>query len=255
MVSLNILGVEFYPITLSGALHTIDWMLSRTDGCTRLVVTANPVMVMIAQRDPEFMEILKKAHLIVPDGVGILWAARKRGLKLPERVTGVDLATSLLKLRPSPRFFFLGGQPGIAESARRNIERDNPGVQICGTHHGYFSGEEEEKVVGIIREARPDVLFVAMGSPRQEKFVWRNRKSLGARVALGLGGVLDVLAGKTKRAPEFFQKAGLEWLYRLVREPRRIKNDILLFEFALRVYAESLGRGKRQKEGDEASAE
>jgi len=243
----EILGVVFYPITLNGALHAIDWMLSRKDGRTRIVITVNPVMVMTAQKDREFMEILKKGHLIVPDGVGILWAARKLGVKLPERVTGVDLALNLLKKRPSPRFFFLGGKPKVAEKARKKVEESIPDVCICGTFHGYFSQREEKKVVKMIRNSKPDVLFVGMGSPRQEKFIWRNRMKLGAKVALGVGGVLDVLSGGKKRAPEYIQKAGLEWLYRLVREPRRLKHDLMLVEFVLKIGAQSLRSRTGQK--------
>ena len=134
----NIMSVEFYPVTKAGAFRSLDWMLSRDDGRTRLVVTANPIMVMTAQRDPSFKEILEKADLLVPDGIGILWAARKKGRPLPERVTGVDLTHYLLRRRPAPRIYLLGGKPGVAERAYRNIEKETPGARICGTRHGYF---------------------------------------------------------------------------------------------------------------------
>lgn len=241
------MGVEFYPVTLQGAVCALEWMLTREDGCTRLVVTANPIMVMTAQKDQEFMEILDNAHLIVPDGVGILWAARKKGLELPERVTGVDIAYKLLNKRPSPRFFFLGGKPGVADRAARNVIQALPGVEICGTHHGYFKPEDEEKAVKAIARARPDVLFCAMGSPRQEKFIWNNRNQLKAKVGIGLGGVLDILAGDRKRAPEYIQTSGLEWLYRLILEPSRIKDDIALLEFAVRIHLQSYFERRRSK--------
>lgn len=238
-LSVRIMGVEFYPITLQGAVNVLEWMMARDDGCTRLVVTANPIMVMAAQKDKEFMGILESAHLVVPDGVGILWAARKKGMELPERVTGVDLAYALLNRKPSPRFFFAGGKPGVADKAARNVIQSIPGVRICGTHHGYFKPEEEEEVVEAIVGARPDVVFCAMGSPRQEKFIWKYRNRLGAKVGIGLGGVLDVLAGTRKRAPAHIQEAGLEWLYRLVLEPARLKHDIVLLEFAARIQLQS----------------
>ncbi len=233
--SVNVLGVEFYPVTKAGAYNSLEWMLSRNDKITRVVVTANPIMVMTAQKDPQFMDILSRADLLVPDGVGILWAARKLGKRLPERVTGVDLSLYLLRRKPALRIYLLGGRPGVAEKARLNVQREIPGARICGTHHGYFGPAEEGTVVGSIRSAKADVVLVGMGSPRQEKFIWAHRKSLGAKLAIGVGGVLDILAGESKRAPEIFQRAGLEWLYRLAREPRRLRADLKLLEFFFKV--------------------
>lgn len=251
---LQIMGVEFYPITLQGAVSALDWMLAREDGCTRLVVTANPVMVMAAQKDPEFMTILRNAHLVIPDGVGILWAARKKGLKLPERVTGVDLAHVLLNRRPSPRFYFLGGKEGVAEKAAERAVKMFPGVRVCGTYHGYFKPDEEEKVVKDIRDSRPHIIFCGMGSPRQEKFVWRHRNELGAKAGIGLGGALDILAGEKKRAPESIQRLGLEWLYRLALEPGRIKQDIVLLEFAAKIQLQSFLERRTLQEGESEDA-
>ncbi|MBE3519467.1 MAG: WecB/TagA/CpsF family glycosyltransferase [Firmicutes bacterium] len=247
-----ILGVEFYPLTLKGALNAIDWMLERDDGITRLVVTANPIMLCQSLRDPEFRALLEEADLITPDGQGILWAARKLGGFLPERVTGIDLAHALFRHRPDAGYFFLGGKPGVAEKAAERVRSQNPAVKILGTHHGYFRPEEEERVVSRIRESGARVLFACMGSPAQEKFISRNSRRLGARVGIGLGGVLDVLAGKVPRAPEKFQRLGIEWLYRLIREPRRLPKDLLLLEFVLRVLRASKDSRKvRGKVGEE----
>ena len=234
-----VLGVEFYPLTLSGALNAIDWMLERDDGITRLVVTANPIMLCQALKDAEFRKILEDADLITPDGQGILWAAKKVGGSLPERVTGIDLARCLFLNRPDAGYFLLGGKPGIAEAAAERARRENPAVKILGTHHGYFRREEEEQVVSTVKASGARILFVSMGSPAQEKFIARNSRRLGARVGIGLGGVLDVLAGKVPRAPGWCQRMGIEWLYRLVREPRRLPKDLLLLEFVLRVLIES----------------
>lgn len=248
VASVDVLGVEFYPVTLAGSLETIKWMLSRRDGRTRLVVTANPIMVMTAQKDSEFKQILHGADLIVPDGFGVIWASRRLGRALPERVTGVDLAFSLLRHKPPLRFFFLGGKPGVAERARDEVQKSFPGVNVVGTYHGYFGADDESRVVELIRATKADVLFVCLGSPKQEKFIWRHREELGAKVALGLGGVLDVLSGEKKRAPQFVQKAGLEWLYRLVKEPKRFRNDLLLLEFAILVQLRAMKR-QRQEQG------
>ena len=231
----DILGVEFIPITLQGALSTIEGMFSQNDGRTKIIVTANPIMVMTAQKDAEFMQILQSADLIVPDGVGILWAARRKGVDLPDRVTGVELAYGLLGSKVSPKVFFLGGKEGVAEKAAQKARELFPGVRISGTHHGYFSSDEEPRIVRDIRETESDLLLCAMGSPKQEKFIWKYKNELGAKVGIGVGGVFDVLAGEKKRAPEIIQNLGLEWLYRLILEPGRIKQDALLFEFALRI--------------------
>lgn len=250
MSSCNILGVEFYPVTLAGACRTIDWMLSRNDDCVRVGVTANPLMVIAARKDPELYLIMTKAHLLVPDGIGILWAAKKLGFVLPERVTGVDLAFELLKNKPSSGFFFLGGKPGVAEKAKEEIGKVYPGIKVAGIHHGYFSQKEESEIVDLIAKSGARVLFVCLGSPRQEKFIWRNRHNLGVKVAIGLGGTLDVLAGEKKRSPHWFRKMGLEWLYRLLREPRRLWQDLTLLKFYLLIHIESLKRRGIKKETD-----
>ncbi len=251
MACLDILGVEFYPITLSGAARTVEWMLSRNDGVTRMVVTANPIMVMNAQRDPEFMTILKSADLIVPDGVGILWAARRLGASLPQRVTGVDMVEALLGRKQPLKVFLLGGKPGVSDRAEDAIHRQYPGVEVVGIHHGYYESSQESAVVKGIRESRPDLLLVGMGSPRQEKLIWRNRSELGARVAIGVGWVLDILSGSASRAPGAFQRLGLEWLYRLVREPRRLKADIDLAAFVVKVQVQAFRQRNKVHKGDE----
>lgn len=249
--AVDILGVEFYPITFGGACRALDWMLSLGDGKTRLCVTANPIMVMIAQRDTEFARILGCADLLVPDGIGIIWAARRMGRGLPERVTGVDLTNYLLSKKPSPRIFLLGGKPGVAERAKDRLIKEMPWVRIAGLHHGYFKESEEEAVVRKIRLSEADVVLAGMGAPKQEKFLWRNRDTLGAKLGMGVGGVLDILAGDVALTPPAIRKAGLEWLHRLVRQPKRLKADLALFEFALRVMAKTLFGKGRAAEGDQ----
>lgn len=248
--TIDILGVEFYPVTLSAACRALDWMLSRSDGRMRLTVTGNPIMVIRAQKDQEFLDILSRADLLVPDGVGIVWASRRFGRNLPETVTGVSLTEYLLQKKPSPRIFLLGGKPGVAEKARERISRDMPWVRIAGAHHGYFSAAEETSVVEEVRASRCDVVLAGMGMPRQEKFLWRNRADLGAKVGIGVGGVLDLLSGNTRLAPEGVRKAGLEWLYRLVREPGRLKADWALLEFALKVEAKARFSRRKEPEGE-----
>ncbi|MGI6643904.1 MAG: WecB/TagA/CpsF family glycosyltransferase [Bacillota bacterium] len=251
MAYVDILGVEFYPVTLMGAVGAVEWMLSRNDGVTRLVVTANPIMIMNAQRDPEFRAILRGADLIVPDGIGLLWAARRLGKHLPERVTGVDMVEALLRRKPPLKVFLLGGQPGVSDRAKDAISGEYTGVEVVGTHHGYYEPSRESAIVDAIRASQADLLLVGMGSPKQEKLIWRNRLRLGARVAIGVGGVLDILSGKVSRSPTAFQRLGLEWLYRLAREPRRLKADMALAAFVMRVQVQAFRQRNKAHKGDE----
>jgi N-acetylglucosaminyldiphosphoundecaprenol N-acetyl-beta-D-mannosaminyltransferase len=247
----NVLGVEFYPITLSGACRALDWMLSMSDGKMRVAVTGNPIMVMAARKDPEFAGILRDADLLVPDGVGILWAARKANRELPERVTGVDLTQYLLHKKPSPRVFLLGGKPGVAERAKDRLVKEMPWAKVVGLHHGYFGQAEEAAVVEKVKYSGAEVVLAGMGSPRQEKFLWRNRTTMGAKCAMGVGGVLDILAGDKRLTNPALRRAGLEWLDRLVREPGRIRADLKLVEFAVLVLSQSLFSKGKAREGDQ----
>ncbi len=247
----DILGVEFYPITFSGACRTLDWMLSLSDGRTRIAVTGNPIMVISARKDPEFARILNGADLLVPDGVGIVWAAKRAGKKLPERVTGVDLVHYLLSKRPAVPVFLMGGKPGVSDRAKELLCLDMPSAIVAGTHHGYFSREEEPAVVEKIRKSGAQAILAGMGSPAQEKFLWRNRDSLGARLGVGVGGVLDILAGDKSLTPPAIRKAGFEWLHRLVREPGRLWADAALVEFALRVLFKGKAREGEREDDDQ----
>lgn len=234
-MSVNILGVEFSPVTLRDATSLLDKMLKEHSELTRIIVTANSLMVMDAQEDPEFLSILQKADLLVPDGAGILWAAKKLGYFLPERVTGVALVDYILEKDDPPSVFLLGAKPGVADKAAERIVKYHSKVHVVGTHHGYFDAISEKKVVEMVSLSKADVILVGMGSPIQEKFLWRNRAYLGARIGMGVGGVIDLLAGETQRAPQVFQKAGLEWLYRLIRQPKRFKRDLALIRFMCQV--------------------
>ncbi len=251
MAYLDILGVEFYSVTLSGAGKAIEWMLSRDDGVTRVVVTANPLMVMNAQKDPEFMEVLNGADLITPDGVGIVWAARRLAKVSLQRVTGIDIVQKLFLRKTPLKVFLLGGKPNVAKAAKAAIELNYPMVEVVGTQHGFFDAGQESQIAAAVKGCSPDLLLVGMGSPKQEKFIWSNRTHLGAKVAIGVGGVFDVLSGNVARAPSVFQRLGLEWFYRLVREPSRLKADVALVDFAIRVQAKAFSHRNKVEKGDE----
>lgn len=218
-MKVNILGIRFDALTLDEAVR---------QGCTMLeqpgfhyVVTPNPEFILDSEKDDEFRAILNRADLSLPDGVGVIHAAKILGTPLPQRVPGIDFAVGILEQldRTRGRLFLLGARPGVAEEAGRRLLERYPGITLCGVHDGYF--QDDEAVAHIVRDAAPELLFVCLGAPRQEKWMSRFGPETGARLAVGLGGALDVFAGCVQRAPERWQKLGLEWTYRLIREPSR----------------------------------
>ncbi len=244
----EILGVPVDAVTEEEALRRVeDFLRHPLEGATRLVFTPNPELVRSAHRDGEMREALCSGDLNIPDGAGLVWAARILGLPLRERVTGVDLMHRLLDLASREGFsvYFLGTRPEVVARAAGRARQLFPGLKVAGFHHGYFSPQAEEEVVGMVREKRPDLLFLGLGFPREQKFLYRHREELGARVAVSVGGSLDVLAGVKSRAPGFMRRLGLEWMYRLIREPWRARRMTALPWFALRVLSHRLGGGRR----------
>ncbi|MFH0801460.1 MAG: WecB/TagA/CpsF family glycosyltransferase [bacterium] len=207
-----------------------------------LVVTLGTEMVVQAQKDEEFRAILNQADLAVPDSAGICWACRRAGTPLKGRVPGIDLLQRLAALAPQKNWhlFFLGSAPGVAEEAGKALSEKIPGFSPAGSFHGYFKDDTE--AIERIREAKPDILLVALGSPRQEKWLWHNRERLQVPVAIGIGGSLDVISGRRRRAPSWMQKTGLEWLHRLLTEPSRFKRMQALPAFVRMV----LTRGEKK---------
>lgn len=204
-----------------------------------LVATANAEMIMAAGRDAALKAILNSAQLVVPDGSGTVWAARYLGHPMPERVAGYDLVQTLLRrgARRGLRVYFFGGAPKVAERAKEKALRRYPGLEIVGVRDGFFAEAEEAAIAADIRAARPDLLLVALGVPKQEKWLGRHLASLGVGAAIGVGGTLDVMAGVMKRAPLWMQRAKLEWLYRGMKQPRRIGRLMALPKFVFRVYS------------------
>jgi len=168
--------------------------------------------------------VIDDCELVTADGQAVVWAARLLGQPLPERVTGIDLMDALLAAaaRSSHGVFLLGARPDVLARAERAIGLRYPGVRIVGRHHGYFGRDEEERVVASIAEADPDLLFVALETPTKELFLARNRERVATPFVMGVGGAFDVLAGARRRAPRLMQRLGLEWLYRLAQDPRRL---------------------------------
>ncbi len=231
----EILGVPFDVVTNDEALKKLLFYLAEDKN--HLMFTPNPEMVMAAQKDDYFMQILKAGDLVVPDGIGIVLASKFNKVRIKERVAGCDTVTALLKKAKSgTTVYLLGSKPGVCDKAKQNIERDYPNISVIGSHNGYFNKEEEILILEEIKQLKPDILLVGLGFPKQEKWLYENR-GLPVRISAGIGGSLDVFAGTVKRAPVLFQRFGLEWLYRLIKQPSRIGRILVLPVFALKVAA------------------
>lgn len=230
--AVSLFGVRVHAVSMDEAIRYILRFVQ--ESVPRQVVTADSSMVVMAQSDSGLRDIINRAHLVTPDSIGILWACRRRGIAMPERVSGVDIVARLAQVSAQTglRLYFLGAQPGVADEAARRLRQLFPGVQIVGCHHGYFAPEAEAEVVTQIREARPDVLCVAMGIPKQEKWIDRYRHVLGVPVSIGVGGTFDVLSGRVRRAPLCLQRMGMEWLWRVAHNPRKFSKVLLLPRFA-----------------------
>lgn len=216
----DILGVGFDDLTVKEAAEQAAALLEGEG--FHYVVTPNPEIVDRARREASFQAALNGADLVLPDGIGVVHAAKILGRPLKGRCPGIDFAAALMAdmARTGKRLYLLGAKPGVAEQAGRNLETKYPGLTICGTHDGYF--KEDAAVVAEIKAAGADVVFVCLGFPKQEYWMIQHGPATGAKLMAGLGGSLDVFAGVVERAPEGWQKLGLEWLYRLTREPQRI---------------------------------
>lgn len=246
--SVYVLGVRVDRLTQQQTIERIDQIIKNHQGgehqCHQ-VITVNPEFVMTAQHHRTFRECINQAALVVPDGMGVVWATRFLHAPTPERVTGTDTLPEIARLcaRNGYRLYLLGAAPGVAEIAAERLRQLAPGVQIVGTYAGSPAAEEETEIIGRIREARADVLCVAYGAPAQELWIYRNLARLPAAVAIGVGGAFDFLTGRQKRAPRLMQQLGLEWLFRLYREPRRWRRMLALPRFAIAVIL----RGRREQ--------
>jgi N-acetylglucosaminyldiphosphoundecaprenol N-acetyl-beta-D-mannosaminyltransferase len=235
-MQVTILGIRVHNVTYEEALQQMDEFVR--SGEPHHVVTVNPEFIMAARKDPDFARILNEADLALPDGQGLLWASRILGSPLRERVTGVDALTRLAALAAEKRYsvYLLGAAEGVAEEAASQLGHRHPGLPVVGTYAGSPSPEEEEDIVSLVRRANPHILFVAYGAPKQEKWIERNLARLGVPLAMGVGGAFDFISGRATRAPRSFQRVGLEWLYRLIRQPWRWRRMLALPRFAWLVF-------------------
>jgi N-acetylglucosaminyldiphosphoundecaprenol N-acetyl-beta-D-mannosaminyltransferase len=240
--SAYVLGVRVDRVSRQQALHLIDRMIAllRASGNTlpcQQIVTVNTEFVMAAQKNIEFRQTINNAALVVADGIGVVWATRFVGFPTPERITGTDTLIALAKrcVEKNYRLYLLGAAPGVAEQTGVCLQALAPGLQIAGTYAGSPALTEEDAIIERIHVARTDVLCVAYGAPAQELWISRNLSRLPAAVAIGVGGAFDFLSGHQRRAPRVMQRIGLEWLYRLYREPWRWKRMLAIPHFMLLV--------------------
>ena len=215
----DIMGIEFDNVTMDEALEKASAILSGDQTC--YAVTPNAEIAYEALHDEKLRALLNGAALVLPDGAGVVLASKILKTPLKQKVAGVDFADNLLGLlaQTGKSVYLLGSKPGIAEKAAEKMLQKHPGLTICGMHDGYF--KDEAPVIAAINEAKPDVLFVCLGAPKQEYFMKNHQEKLCCRLMIGLGGSLDSFAGTVKRAPKWMISCNLEWLYRLIKEPKR----------------------------------
>ncbi len=216
------MDVTVYALTME---EVISWAKeAAAKDAPHLIATANAEMIMQAQSDDELRKILNEADMVVPDGAGVLWAGETLGTPFPERVTGADLSTELLKISKAEGWpvYFLGGAPGVAQKAADTFMKNHGDFLLVGCHDGYFDEKEEKKIIAQIKESGAKLLLVGLGVPKQEKWLYRHKDELGPVLAMGIGGVFDVMSGNLKRAPLWMQRNRLEWAYRLYLQPSRI---------------------------------
>ncbi|EKN68564.1 WecB/TagA/CpsF family glycosyltransferase [Schinkia azotoformans] len=235
----SILGVNFINTNMKDMVERLKERMQ--SGQKGFVVTANPEIVMKALEDPTYKKYVEKADYVTADGIGVVKGAQILGKPLPERVAGYDLMRNLLTVlnEKKLKLYMLGAQEETIEKAVQTIKVEYPDLQIAGYHHGFFKWEDPA-IINEIQETQPDLILVALGMPRQEKWIAEHIDHVEKGVFIGVGGSFDVIAGTVKRAPEFWQKLNLEWFYRLLKQPSRWRRMLALPHFALKVVGQKI---------------
>lgn len=233
--TVNVLGVEVDKMSFDETVEKAKLLVNTDD--VSMIFTPNPEIIMAASEDEYFKKILNSADICTPDGIGVVYASKILKNPVKERVPGFEISKKLMEYAASSGqgVFFFGSKPNIAEKAKENVEKMYPGLIVSGTHDGYFKAEDEEKIINEINESGAKILYVCLGAPKQEKWIYENRDKLKVNVCLGVGGTLDVLSGEAKRAPEIFIKLNLEWLYRIASNPSRWGRFFALPKFMVKV--------------------
>jgi len=231
--TIEIMDVKVSHVNMDEALHQVETFI-RTKR-PHVIVTPNAPAIMQAREDQQLKNIINNADLVAPDGAGVLLASRLLQNPLQDRVAGIDLLNAICKMAADKDYsiYLLGAKPGVALEAADKLKARYPGLKVAGIRDGYYPKDEEATVVGDIVKASPDILFVAFGIPRQEKWIDRYKDALGVPVCMGVGGSFDVISGRLKRAPAWMQRCGLEWVYRVSREPKRIGRILSIPQFLL----------------------
>lgn len=233
MDKVTVLGVEIDNLSLREAVSGIMALIKR--GEPALVVTANPEIILLAGKDRGLRECLESAGMVTADGIGVVIGTKLLGKPVKERVTGIDLITALFaaSVDGQLKFYFVGAEPGVAEKAADNVRNKYPGAEIVGAHDGYF--QDDTDVIAEIGRVKPDIVLAGLGMGKQEKWLKSRVLPTGVPVCIGVGGSFDVLSGRARRAPIWVQRAGLEWLFRLLKEPWRYRRMLQLPKFLLAV--------------------
>jgi len=229
MTIIDFSGIKVDNVTLAESVAKVEVMIHAKS--PHLIVTPNPEIIVAAQNDSELKNIMNAADLRVPDGISMVVVSRILGRPLKERVSGIDLMLALIALSAQKgyKIFLLGGAPGVAKDAAKQLKNRFPSLQIVGTQDGFFSDDSE--IIQKVKNSQPDILFVGLGGGRQEKWCNRNLNTLSVAVCMTIGGSLDVISGRKQRAPKWIQALYIEWLYRLITEPQRWKRQLALPKF------------------------
>lgn len=232
----QIMGIPVPKITMEDTVHIIDQVITEKKDELFHVVTLNPEITMSCQHDLLLRSIIDEAGHLTADGAGIVMVSRLKGNPLPERVTGCDLLINLLEIgnRNNWSFYLLGANEMTSKKATEVIGKRYPNVSVLGRQHGFFDHKDEAQIVDEIATLSPDVLVVALGAPKAEFWIHKFKNKLNVRVAIGVGGSLDIIAGTVKRAPIIWQKLNVEWLYRLINQPSRWRRQLILPRFAMK---------------------
>lgn len=239
LAHIRVLGVRVDAVTEQSFLEIVrTWVAERTP---RQVVTINPEFVMLARRDPQFAAVLEGADLATPDGVGVVWAARRQGLAIPGRLGGMDAALPLARqcAQYGHSLFLLGAHDGVADLAARRLQGLVPGLAIAGTYSGSPDPCRDDEIAAIIGAVQPDILMVAYGAPAQDLWIARNKDRLQVPVSIGVGGTLDYLAGIRRRAPALLQRLWLDWAFRLATQPWRWRRMLAIPRFIWAVFRDN----------------
>ncbi len=230
------MGLPAHKIDISFARKYVDFLLSNGDKPS-YIIAQNAEKIMMALHDPIMREIIENADLLIPDGAGISLATKILYNYTMDRVPGYDLFHELLNLSKEKKYkiFLLGSREEVVSNVRLKLTKEYQGINIVGHHHGYFNGDGP--VVETINQCNPDILFVGMGSPLQERWIYNNRNKLNAKVLMGVGGSFDVVSGAAKLAPAFWRNNGLEFVYRLIMQPNRIKRQLVFPKYLILLLA------------------